>query len=168
MTERADHLASLTRYKRWANNLVYSSLTQLSHRDLVAPNPIVFGSLVATLQHTLAMDEVWRAHLLGEPHGCTSRQPSESQPLETVRAEQTEMDDWYVNYADQLQNVALNEVVDFEFIGGGHGAMSREQILLHVVNHGTYHRGNVTAMLYQHGISPPTTDYPVFLRDAGQ
>lgn len=54
---------------------------------------------------------------------------------------------------------------DFEFIGGGRGAMSRRDILLHVVNHATYHRGHVTAMLYQLGIAPPSTDLPVFLRE---
>jgi uncharacterized damage-inducible protein DinB len=32
----------------------------------------------------------------------------------------------------------------------------------HVVNHGTYHRGQVAAMLRQLGYSPPPTDYLVF------
>ena len=42
--------------------------------------------------------------------------------------------------------------------------MSREDILLHVVNHTTYHRGHIADMLYHLHISPPTTDLPVFLR----
>ena len=45
-------------------------------------------------------------------------------------------------------------------------ALSAVEIVLHAVNHGTYHRGNVAAMLYQIGRTPPTTDLPVFLRDA--
>jgi len=53
--------------------------------------------------------------------------------------------------------------VSFRFIGGGPGAMTRRDILLHVANHGTYHRGNVASMMYQAGTPPPTTDLPVFL-----
>ena len=167
MATRNHHLASLTRYKRWANDLVFSSLSQLSAQDLAAPQPIVFGSLIATLHHTLAMDEVWQAHLVGKSHGYTTRQPPEKIPLDSLREKQAGLDDWYVGYTDNQPPRVLAEVVHFEFIGGGRGTMTREQILLHVVNHGTYHRGNVTAMLYQYGVSPPATDYPVFLRDAG-
>ena len=42
--------------------------------------------------------------------------------------------------------------------------MTRAEILLHVVNHSSYHRGHVGDMLYQSGIEPPTTDLPVYLR----
>lgn len=74
------------------------------------------------------------------------------------------MDTWYVNYADSLSHDRLDEMVEFEFIGGGLGAMSREDILLHVVNHTTYHRGHIADMLYHLNVFPPTTDLPVFLR----
>ena len=37
-------------------------------------------------------------------------------------------------------------------------------ILLHVVNHGTYHRGHVASMMHTHGVMAPTTDFPVFLK----
>ena len=43
--------------------------------------------------------------------------------------------------------------------------MTRAEILLHVVNHGTYHRGLVSDMMYQIPITPLTNDLTVFLRD---
>ncbi|MGH8184063.1 MAG: DinB family protein [Rhodanobacteraceae bacterium] len=55
--------------------------------------------------------------------------------------------------------------MNFPFIGGGAGALRREDILLHVVNHTTYHRGHLSGVLYQMGIEAPTTDLPVFLRE---
>lgn len=76
---------------------------------------------------------------------------------------QREMDRWFLDYAGRLPEPALAEVVRFGFIGGGDGAMTRRDILLHVVNHGTYHRGHVAAMMYQSAVAPPTTDLPVFL-----
>lgn len=51
------------------------------------------------------------------------------------------------------------------FIGGGPGALTRAEILLHVVNHTTYHRGHIGDMVYQIPAEPPTTDLPVFLRE---
>jgi uncharacterized damage-inducible protein DinB len=44
--------------------------------------------------------------------------------------------------------------------------MRGDEMLLHVVNHSTYHRGYVADMLYESGSRPPTLDLPVFLRDA--
>ena len=76
------------------------------------------------------------------------------------------MDAWWVDYANALPETKQEEVVSFRFIGGGPGAMTRRDILLHVANHGTYHRGNVASMMYQAGTAPPTTDLPVFLNRA--
>jgi uncharacterized damage-inducible protein DinB len=57
-------------------------------------------------------------------------------------------------------------VLHFSFVDGGKGALSRGDMLLHVSNHKAYHRGYVADMLYESGLKPPTTDLPVFLRDA--
>lgn len=69
-------------------------------------------------------------------------------------------------YADELSNDRHDQVIDFKFVDGGSGEMTRGDMLLHVVNHKTYHRGYVADMLYQAGARPPAMDLPVFLRDA--
>jgi uncharacterized damage-inducible protein DinB len=84
-----------------------------------------------------------------------------------LAAAQREMDNLYVNYADSISDRELGEIVEFEFIGGGREALSRGDILLHVVNHTTYHRGHAADILYHLNIFPPTTDLPVFLREHG-
>ena len=78
--------------------------------------------------------------------------------------EQRKLDEWYVSYTDTLPELAENVVINFELIGGRMGSMTRRDILLHVVNHGTYHRGNLTGMLYDCSVMPPATDYSVFLK----
>ena len=153
----------LTRYKAWADALFWATVAQLPAADRLAPQPILFGSLMRTLHHAYAMDRVWPAHLLGQPHGYTTRNPTDHPPFAELHDRQLEIDAWYVAYAESLDEQALAEVVRFAFIGGGDGAMSRNEILLHVVNHGTYHRGHVADMLYHHQVVPPTTDLPVFL-----
>jgi uncharacterized damage-inducible protein DinB len=110
------------------------------------------------------MDYVWQCHLLGRPHGLTTRNPERCPAIQELASNQRNIDKWYLSYADSITENDLSEVVEFEFIGGGAGRMSRRDILLHVVNHTTYHRGHAAGILYQLNISPPTTDLPVFIR----
>lgn len=155
---------TLTRYKAWADDLFLSVLSSIPVPELIAPRPIVFGSLIRTLNHAYAMDYVWQCHLLGKSHGLTTRNPDSPPPLEDLARSQRSIDEWYVSYADSITNEELAQIVEFEFIGGGFGRMSRRDILLHVVNHTTYHRGHAADILYHLGVCPPTTDLPVFLR----
>jgi uncharacterized damage-inducible protein DinB len=158
-------LTSLTRYKKWANERLFAALALVPEEEMLAARPIVFGSLLRTLNHVRAMDLVWKGHLEGKAHGFTTRNPDPSPSFAEVRRSQEEVDAWFVQYAEQLAPPAAAEVVEFEFIGGGRGALTRAEMILHCVNHGTYHRGNVAQMLYQAGRTPPTTDLPVFLRE---
>lgn len=158
-------LCMLTRYKAWADARLLSTIGTLSAEQLSAPQPIVFGSLIRTLNHVCAMDRVWRCHLLGEAHGLHSRNPEFCPPLGALMREQHALNAWFVDYSDALSAPAWDAQVDFEFIGGGTGRLSRAEILLHVVNHASYHRGHMADMLYRMQVSPPTTDLPVFLRE---
>jgi uncharacterized damage-inducible protein DinB len=154
----------LTRYKAWADDLFLSVVSTVPAFELTAPRPIFFGSLIRTLNHSYAMDYVWQSHLLGQPHGLTTRNPEHCPEMEQLAAAQREIDNWYVDYANSATDLELGETVEFEFIGGGYGSMSRRDILPHVVNHTTYHRGHAADILYHLNIFPPTTDLPVFLK----
>lgn len=155
-----------TRYKAWADTVFLSVVSELPPHELTAPRPIGFGSLIRTLNHSYCMDVVWRAHLLGRPHGLTTRNPAEHPAIDALVQAQQSIDAWYIDYAASLSGADLAEVVEFTFIGGGQGAMTRSAILLHVVNHTTYHRGQAADILYHLGVFPPATDLPVFLRAA--
>ena len=159
------YLKTLTRYKAWANGRLYQALSELPEEEMIARRQIVFGSILRTLNHVYAMDLVWQAHLEGKPHTFTTRNPENCPAFPELRDVQKRIDDWYIRYADDLQPEAGDVTVDFTFIGGGSGSMSRCDILLHVVNHTTYHRGHIADMIYQIPAKPPTTDLPVFLRD---
>jgi uncharacterized damage-inducible protein DinB len=155
----------LARYKAWADELLYATVGKVPKAELVKPQKIVFGSLLRTLNHVHAMDLVWRSHLQGVPHGLTSRNPADCPPLAELSTAQRTMDEWFIRYADGVADSAMEEIVEFEYIGGGRGAMSRHEMLIHVVNHGTYHRGHIGDMLYQISVEPPTTDFPVWVRE---
>jgi uncharacterized damage-inducible protein DinB len=158
-------IRKLVGYKAWANDLLLDAVAKLPETALVAPEPLIFGNLVRTLNHVYAMDYVWQSHLLGRKHGLTTRNPDDCPPYTELADAQRKIDAWYIEYADALTDTSRDAIVEFDFIGGGPGSLTREEILLHAVNHGTYHRGHVSAMMNRNSVPAPITDLPVFLRE---
>jgi uncharacterized damage-inducible protein DinB len=111
----------LSRYAAWANDRLYEALAALPERELTKPHPIVFGSILRTLNHVYVMDLAWRAHLQGTQHGFTTRNPEECPPFAELRAAQKSMDRWYVRYSEDMRERHCGEIVNFQFIGGGSG-----------------------------------------------
>ena len=133
----------LTRYKAWANDITFSAVSSLPAGEATKKRQTRFGNMVHTLNHVYVIDDIFRSHLLGKNHGYTARNTENHPPLAELWKAQEEMDRWYIEYTQNAAEALLAEEVDFLFVGGGQGTMSREEMIVHVVNHGTYHRGFV-------------------------
>ncbi len=155
----------LTRYKAWANEIIFSTVAELPEGEALKKRFTRYKNMVYTLSHVYVIDLVFQAHLEGREHGFASRNTPDHPPLEKLWEAVKILDQWYIDLSDKLSDAQLKEIVNFNFIGGGKGTMTREEIILHIVNHGTYHRGFVADMMYQVPIMPEATDLPVFLRD---
>jgi uncharacterized damage-inducible protein DinB len=155
----------LTRYKAWANEITFSTVAALPEGEATRPRPTIFKNMVHTLNHPYVIDCIFQAHLEGRAHGFTARNTPDHPPLEDLRRAVQAMDRWYIELGDRLSDPELAEPIRFQYIGGGDGVMTRGEILLHLVNHATYHRGFVGDMLNQASVKPPATDLTVFLRD---
>ncbi|MEP7041420.1 MAG: DinB family protein [Dokdonella sp.] len=158
-------LSMLTRYKIWADELTYSAVRSLPEGEATKARPTRFGNMVHTLNHVHVIDSIFQAHLQGRAHGFTARNTPTHPPLHELWQSVRVVDQWYVDYAAALSEAQSHERVEFRFVDGGVGVMTRAEMILHVVNHGTYHRGFVGDMMYQVPVMPPATDLPVFLRD---
>jgi uncharacterized damage-inducible protein DinB len=159
----------LARYNAWANRMIFDAVAALPEGEALKPRPGAFRNMVHTLNHNYVIDRIFQAHLEGREHGYGARNTAEHPPLAELRRAQAEIDAWYIARYDAMSAAELDELVKFTFVGGGAGAMTREEILFHVVNHTSYHRGNVASAIYEvSGCRPPTTDLPVFLRDVPQ
>ena len=161
-----DNARMLARYNAWANRLIFDAVAQLPAGEATRERRTLFRNMVHTLNHNYVIDLIWQAHLEGRTHGFTARNTADHPPLDALWAAQQGVDAWYIAWSDAQSDAALNGKVAFTFVGGGEGVMTREQILLHIVNHTSYHRGFVADLFYQVPAKPPTTDLPVFLRDA--
>jgi uncharacterized damage-inducible protein DinB len=162
------NIRMLTRYTAWANDRLFDALARLPEGEATAKRVTGFGNMLHTLNHAYVVDQIWQAHLEQRPHGFKARNTDSHPPLTELRRAQGMLDEWYIRYADSLSEAKHDEVVHFTFVDGVPGAMTRGDILLHVVNHKSYHRGYVADMIYQVPARPPTMDLPVFLRDVAQ
>ena len=159
---------TLARYNAWANALMFEAVAKLPAGEATKPRQTLFRNMVHTLNHNYVIDRVFQAHLEGRRHGYDARNTPDHPPLEELWRDQQALDAWYVAWSERVSAAELDEEVRFEFIGGGAGAMTRMEMLQHVVNHTTYHRGFVADLFYQVPARPPTTDLTVYLRDAAR
>ncbi len=160
-----DTASMLARYNAWANALIFEAVAALPAGEATRERQSLFRNMVHTLNHNYVIDLIWQAHLEGRDHGFGARNTKDHPPLEELQGRQQAIDAWYIEWADQLTDAALAEKVHFTLIGGNQGVMTRGEILLHVVNHTTYHRGFVADLFYQVPAKPPATDLPVYLRE---
>jgi len=156
--------ARLMRYKRWADQLMFQAVQALPAGEATQERPTLFKTILNTLNHIYVVDLIWQAHLEGRQHGISALNVVLHASVDELWRAQQAVDDWYVTLSDSLSDAALSERVSFEFLDGKKGTMSRGEILMHVVNHTTYHRGWVADLFFQIPARPPTTDLPVFLR----
>lgn len=151
-------LKSLFAYKAWANAELLALLATL---PLESADQL--HTCIRTLNHIYVVDRIFRAHLSAETRPFDATNTKETPSLQQLRADVEATDAWYVNYVSALPSSALSEILDFAFTDGDFGRMSREEILLHVITHGGYHRGNVGQVLKSISVSPPRDLYTKFL-----
>lgn len=153
----------LLRYKAWANEIIFAAVRDAGEESLKA-RMTTFGNMVHTLNHVYVVDDIFRHHLTGRRHSYTMRNTQHIPPLGELWSATREMDEWYLGQVAGWTEQDMSRVVHFEFVGGGAGALTQEEIILHLVNHATYHRGFVGDMLKQVPWTWPATDLTVFLR----
>jgi uncharacterized damage-inducible protein DinB len=158
----------LTRYNAWANRRIFDAVAALPPGEAEKPRKSLFKNMIHMLNHNYVIDRIFQAHLEGRAHGYAARNTPDHPPLAELWRAQQQIDAWYVERYDRMSAEDLDETVRFAFVGGGEGAMKRAEILLHLTNHKSYHRGFVAQMFYEIPARPPTTDLPVFLRDVPQ
>lgn len=151
-------LKSLFAYKYWANCELFALLASLppEHADQL-------HICIRTLNHIYVVDRIFKTHLSKEPNPFDATNTDETPSLKQLCESVESTDVWYINYVSLLPASAHSEVIDFKFTDGDRGRMTREEILLHVITHGCYHRGNVGQLLKSLSIAPPRDLYTKFL-----
>lgn len=154
------HVQLLYAYNRWANLQLLQAAATLSDDALVRELGASFQSVWGTLRHILWSEWIWLARW--EQPRSTGLNPLECPDLRTLRARWVELERDQLEFLEDLTPVDLERLIRYENPPGTPWTYTLGQMLQHVVNHSTYHRGQVAAMLRQLGSVPPPTDYLVF------
>lgn len=162
----AETARMLARYNAWSNRVMFDAVAALPAGEAEKPRTSLFRNMVHTLNHNYVIDRIWQGHLEGRDHGYEARNTKDHPPLAELWRLQQEVDAWYVNWSDAQTDATIAETVHYTLIGGNKGAMTRGEIMMHIVMHTNYHRGFVADMIYAvPGCRPPTMDLPVYMRE---
>jgi uncharacterized damage-inducible protein DinB len=158
-----DTVQMLTRYNAWANKVIFEAVAALPAGEAAKERPTIFKNMTNTLNHIHVVDLIWQAHIEQRPHGITALNKVLYTDLADLWRAQQAIDAWFIAWGDSLSEADADKKVRFTLIGGRQGEMRRSEIVLHVINHTSYHRGFVADMFCQIPARPPLTDLPVFL-----
>ncbi len=145
-----DTVEILIGHKAWANKRLFDKLTSIPDIESMKDIQVIIG----TLNHAYVVDCIFKAHLESKSHSFKGVNASPLPSLTELYEFVAEIDHWYIDYADELSNDDLAQRLEFQFTSGEDASMLRKEVLLHVANHGTYHRGNVAVWMQQNSIYP--------------
>jgi uncharacterized damage-inducible protein DinB len=154
-------LKSLFGYKAWVNTELFASLAELPEQHAEQ-----LHTCIRTLNHIYVVDRLFRARLSAEPSPFEATNTKATPSLEQLRRDVQATDAWYQQYVSGISDAELSSALGFTFTDGDAGRMSKEEILLHVLTHGGYHRGNVGQVLKSLSIAPPRDLYTKFLHQS--
>ena len=153
---RAAELQELYAFNRWANEQILAAAARLSNDQLMRDLGSSFPSVLATLAHVAQSDWIWLQRWRGV--SPTAPPTWDVATLPALRAHWASVQDERDTFVASLHDAALDRPIDYRNLAGVASTNPLWQLLRHVVNHSTYHRGQVTTMLRQLGAATVSTD----------
>ena len=159
-------LTDLYEYNRWAHELVFESVSDLSKEQYERVVGGSFPSVRLTLEHVLATEVVWlsrwEGHSLGEAPDYSGIADSAAL-IRMWRYFRERQDGFITSLADD----ELAKPIAIRTRSGIETVQPLGDTMLHVVNHSTYHRGQITNLVRQVGGKPRSTDYFTYILTRG-
>jgi uncharacterized damage-inducible protein DinB len=154
-----EQLRSLVACNHWANTHLLQAAASLSveerERDLRAS----FGSLQGTLIHILWGERGW-LHLWQHGTFLPNPTPGDYPDFASLQSAWTHHEEAYAAYLLGLTQAQLDAPRAVEA-----NSYTLGELVQHILNHSTQHRGQITLLLRQLGHQPPSTDYRRFLTE---
>jgi uncharacterized damage-inducible protein DinB len=162
----AAELVDFYEYNRWANLRTIESASELSTEDYWRDVGGSFPSVRETLQHILAAEVVWlsrwEGHSLGEP-------PDYAGLIETNSLSRLWQSFWkrQFSFVNALADDELSRPIAIRTRNGIETVQPLGDMMHHVVNHSSYHRGQAASLVRMLGGTPRSTDYFMYCLTRG-
>jgi uncharacterized damage-inducible protein DinB len=150
-------------FMKWADEAFLNALSQVPPDRIGHDLGSSFKSLFGTLNHVYLAELVWFKRLEGQQNARMADLDSPSD-LTALGLAWPGLHQQWIDWSHSLAAEDWQAPLHFRTLQGGESQLPVWQIALHVVNHGSYHRGQVAAMLRQSDIKPPGTDILTFYR----
>ncbi|HVT94113.1 MAG TPA: DinB family protein [Bryobacteraceae bacterium] len=157
-TDPVQHLT----YHRWATNLLLEAAAALDPSILHRDFGVSHASIFRTLGHIFHADQVWLSRVL-HTASFTPVKVEPEQGIGTLRSEWARCHAGWIEWAERVTPEEWEHPVSY-VSSGKPSSTEANKIVLHLVNHGSLHRGQVMAMLRQAGVKPPATDLIQYYR----
>ena len=158
-------LRTLLDYHYWARDRILDAADRLTPEQYTKDLGSSFRSVRDTLVHAYFGEWAWHSRWLGT--SPTAPLPPETFPdVQSVRAAWVAQESNVRSFLEGLGEGGLDRVFEYTLLSGQPGSSIFRHMLQHVVNHASYHRGQVTTMIRQLGAEPPKSmDMIVFFRE---
>jgi uncharacterized damage-inducible protein DinB len=154
----------LYEYNSWANSRSLDACSSLTDEQFTRDVGSSFRSVRDTLSHVCEVEWLWLERWHGR--SASSFRPASDFPtLNSLRHRWQEVERALIGYIDALKEEDIGRVIEHKTTKGVPQAVPLWQMLQHLVNHGTYHRGQVATMLRQLGATPNSSDLIFFYRE---
>jgi uncharacterized damage-inducible protein DinB len=162
---RIDNFRQLADYNHWANRRIYAAALEMGEEQYRRPTGVFFGSLHGTLNHLLVTDRIWLRRLTGEgeaPSRLSMILFEDRNELAHARmAEDARLKRVVAGYGE----ADLDQTISYHTTSGAPQQQVLNDILLHLFNHQTHHRGHAHACCsILTGKEPPPLDLLLFQR----
>jgi uncharacterized damage-inducible protein DinB len=160
-------LRTLVDYHYWARDRLLEAIAPLTADQLNRDMGSSFKSIRETVVHIYAAEWAWHSRWQGS--SPTALLPGDQFPdVMAIRSAWAELEASMRAFVDGLGEDGVARVFDYKLLSQQPGSSPFWQMLQHVVNHASYHRGQVTTMLRQIGAQPgKSMDMIAFYRTRG-
>ncbi len=148
----AEHLVTLVKYNQWANEKICSFINDAGEK--IADTELVssFPTIRKTLFHLWDAQVIWMKRLRGESSNTWPSHHFNGSIKEATEMLLENSAD-YIRFAVALTDVSHKKIVEFKSLDGTTYQNTAEEIIMHVMNHCTFHRGQLITMLRSAGFN---------------
>lgn len=146
-------------YKQWSDQRLFKAIDQIDQVQYLKD----YNFAKQQFNHMIIVEELFRSRLENKKtlHSQTNTEFLPS--LDELKHRIDESHLWFIEFLQNIQSDQLAEIINFQFIDKKTGSLSIEEILFHIINHGTYHRGNIAHALHHAEVVHPADTYTVFI-----
>src|SRR3990172_8864132 len=157
-------IITLFDYNAWANERILGAVESLTAEQFTRDLGNSFPSVRDTLAHILGAEWIWHERWHGRSPTALLT-PADFPDLASIRARWGEVESDIRKFVGGLNESTLARVHEYRLVSGTASAQPLWQLIQHLVNHGSYHRGQITMMLRILGAKPVGTDLITFYRE---